>query len=292
MTKKGIWAVVILIVLIVVIVGFYFFGNQTTPQTVVPVDTTIVNKVTYYCQEGILGAAYGKNNVAVTFPDGTVQTLPQSISADGGRYELGSMVFWSKGDNAFVTVNDKNTYTNCVTGTITDAGNGLQTYTDPSKLFSFTYPSQFNLSGGEGSYTQNWQGNTTTLGMLLALVNIPNSLMPKTNFGDSRFTVGTSSDPDAVKNCLIAENGSVVKNKKVMIGGTAFAEIALGDAGAGNYYDTTSYRTVRDGQCYAIEYTIHSMNIGNYSPDQGIKAFDQAKIKSIFEGIVQSFKFN
>jgi len=291
MTKKGIWAVVVLIVIVVVIIGFCLYGKPAQ-EPVAPVDTTVVNNVTYYCQEGILKAAYGKNNVAVTFPDGTASTLPQSISADGGRYESGATVFWSKGDNAFVTVNDKNTYTNCVTGSITDAGDGLQTYTDPSKLFSFTYPSQFNLSGGDGSYTNNWQGNTQTLGMLLAFVNIPKSFMPNTNFGDSRFIVGTSSDPDAVKNCLKAENGSVVKNKKVMIGGTAFTEITLSDAGAGNYYNTTSYRTVRDNQCYAVEYTIHSMNIGNYSPDQGIKAFDQAKIKSILETIVQSFKFN
>lgn len=59
--------------------------------------------------------------------------------------------------------------------------------------------------------------------------------------------------------------------------------------GAGNYYETTSYRTVYNDECYAIEYTIHSTNIDNYSPDQGITKFDKEKITSILDAMVQSF---
>ncbi len=290
MTKKN--KILIILGLFVLALIALYYVEKVNPVPVVKAPVPEASKtVAYYCQEGILKVVFGDKSANVIFPDGQTLNLPQSISADGGRYESGTTVFWSKGDNAFVTENNKTTFTNCVTGFITDAGAGMQTYTDASKLFSFTYPSQFNLSGGDGSYTQDWQGNTTTLGMLLAFVNIPKSFLPNTNFGDSRFTVGTSTDPLAVKNCLIAENGSTVKNKEVMIGGIAFTEITLSDAGAGNFYDITSYRIIYNNQCYAVEYTIHSMNIGNYSPDQGIKAFDQAKIKSILEGIAQSFKF-
>jgi hypothetical protein len=62
-------------------------------------------------------------------------------------------------------------------------------------------------------------------------------------------------------------------------------------AGAGNYYETTSYRTLHAGECYAIEYTIHSSQIANYPPSYDLKPFDQAKINSLMEGVVGTFKF-
>ncbi len=287
MSKKNKLLIIIILFIIALGVLFYIMKNKNSVSTPAP---EVANTVTYYCQEGILKADYGKSNVVVTFPDGHSLTLPQSISADGGRYESGTTVFWSKGDNAFVTENDKNTYTNCVTGNQTTLGD-INTYVDPGKTFSFSYPKEFSFSGGDGSYNQDWRVNTTTLGLLFTVVRIPKSFMPSTNFSEAKFTVGTSADPDAVKNCLVADNGSVAKAGKVTIGNTSFTEITLSDAGAGNFYETTSYRAVKNNQCYAVEYTIHSTNIGNYSPDQGIKEFDKTKITSILEGIVQSFKF-
>ena len=291
MTKENKLLIVVGLFVVALIALFYIEKTTKTVSVVQTPAPITVNAVSYYCTEGTLKAVYGKNEVSVTFPDGHALSLPQSISADGGRYESGTIVFWNKGDNAFITEGDKTTFSNCVTGNQTSSGD-LNTYTDPSKLFSFTYPSQFNLSGGDGSYTMDWSAaGNGSLGMLFTKISIPKSFLPSTNFGEAKFTVGASADPSAVKNCLLIENGSKVKNPKVMIGNTAFSEITLSDAGAGNFYETTSYRTVRDGECYAVEYTIHSTNIGNYSPDQGIKEFDKTKITSVLENIVQSFKF-
>jgi membrane-bound inhibitor of C-type lysozyme len=291
-TKQNKLLIILGLFVLALIALFYVEKNlNTAPVVQAPAPVPVaVNAVTYYCQEGILKAVYGKSDVAVTFPDGHSLVLPQSVSADGGRYESGTTVFWSKGDNAFVTEKDKTTYTNCVTGNQITAG-GTNTFTDAGKTFSFSYPSEFNFSGGDGSYTQDWRVNTQNLGLLFTVVQIPKSFMPGTNFGDAKFTVGTSADPDAVKNCLVAQNGEKVESSNAMIGNTKFTEITLSDAGAGNFYETTSYRTLRNDQCYAVEYTIHSSNIGNYSPDQGIKEFDQAKITSILEGMAESFKF-
>ena len=59
----------------------------------------------------------------VTLSDGRSMTLPQTISADGGRYAKpdDSFVFWSKGDTAFITEQnqDKPTYANCKVSTET-----------------------------------------------------------------------------------------------------------------------------------------------------------------------------
>jgi hypothetical protein len=195
----------------------------------------------------------------------------------------------SKGDNAFLTQKNVTTYTNCVAGNQTVSGN-VNTYTDAEKTFSFSYPNQFILSGGEIGFSQDWNYNASSSGMLLAVVNIPRSFMPGTNFGEAKFSVGTSADPSAVKGCLTSDFGNFATTTKVTIGNRVFTKIVYTDVGAGNYYDVTSYRTVYNGQCYAVESLIHSSNILNYSPDQGIKQFDRLKISLVLEGMAQSFK--
>lgn len=45
-------------------------------------------------------------SVAVTFDTGETITLPQAMSADGGRYADKGVEFWIKGKNATLTRND------------------------------------------------------------------------------------------------------------------------------------------------------------------------------------------
>lgn len=55
--------------------------------------------------------------VSIVLSDGRTMTLPQTISGSGIRYanEDESLVFWSKGEGAFITEKDRETYSNCVT---------------------------------------------------------------------------------------------------------------------------------------------------------------------------------
>ena len=219
--------------------------------------------------------------------------MPQAISGSGIRYELGSTTFIGEGDKGFLTEGTTTTYTNCIAGNVQTNGS-VNTYTDMGKTFSFSYPNQFTLSGGDIGYSQDWsyENNNADLGMLFTKVIIPRSFLSgKTNFGEAKFTVGTSADPDAVKNCLINSYGEMGTTTEVTINNQKFTKINFTDAGAGNLYDTTSYRTILNGQCYAIEYIIHSSNIYNYSPDQGVKEFDKAKVTAQLESMVQSFSF-
>ena len=165
------------------------------------------------------------------------------------------------------------------------------TYVDSAKTFSFSYPSQFSISDKETENSQNWRVETPDLGLLLAVIQIPKSFLPNTNFGEAKFTVGVSSNSNAVKNCVFSDNRNMETVNKVTIGSREFTKVTFTDTGAGNYYDTTSYRTIYNNQCYAIEYTIHSSNIYNYPPEREIKEFDKIKINSVLENIVQSFKF-
>lgn len=248
------------------------------------------NMVTYFCDEGLLSATYATSSVDVKFPNGSVLAMPQTMSASGVRYEASSTVFWSKGSQAFVMIGNTTTYNNCVAGTAVAVGS-TTTYTDTARSFSVSYPSQFTLSGGEMGYTQSWLQNATTSGMLLAKISVPASLQPNTNFASSRLTIGANSDPSAVATCLTQINPTNASSSEVSINGVPFTKISYGDAGAGNFYEYTSYRTVHQSQCYAVEYVIHSLNIGNFPPERNIRSFDKAAVQRIFESIVQSFVF-
>ncbi|MDD4901623.1 MAG: MliC family protein [Patescibacteria group bacterium] len=254
------------------------------------VAATSSNIVKYFCQEGILRANYGTSSVGLILKNGSTMTLPQTRSGSGIRYEEGSTVLASKGDNAFLTQKDITTYTNCVAGNQTVSGD-TATYTDAEKTFSFSRPNQFVLSGGEIGFSQSWSYNSSGLGSLLAVVDIPRSFMPGTNFGEAKFTVGASGDPAEVKNCLKSNYGEMGSTTKATIGDRNFTKINFTDAGAGNYYDITSYRTLYNGQCYAVESLIHSTNIDNYPPEQGIKQFDRLKIGLVLQNMAQSFEF-
>lgn len=155
------------------------------------------------------------------------------------------------------------------------------------KEFSFVYPKDAQVGT---DLTYPWQFNTALPGQLLARIVVPRSVQPQTNLSDSLFMIGTSIDAQALKECLIATNGETPKGDTT-INGVVYKKFELGDAGAGNLYDTTSYRAIRSGQCYAVSYTIHSTNIGNYDPSQGITAFDRTSITKTLESMAQSFKF-
>jgi membrane-bound inhibitor of C-type lysozyme len=134
------WYSKLLAVILFVLVFYFGFSlgkeaGEIVPN--IPVQVSVIkpiNTVSYSCDAGktIVADFYqGENkpvsagqmpiptgSVALKLGDGRSITLPQTISADGGRYanKDESFVFWSKGNGAFITegtLNDK-TYNNCV----------------------------------------------------------------------------------------------------------------------------------------------------------------------------------
>jgi membrane-bound inhibitor of C-type lysozyme len=314
MKNTPLLAVGIIVILLIVAGAVYFVA---TPHATAPTSPTATstaasttgstpqnqNTALYTCDAGktitanFLNSTLPASSVMLVLSDGRSFSLPQVMSGSGIRYEEGAgtskdIQFSSEGDNAFLSENGTITYNNCVAGTTTTSGTA-KSFTDQGKTFTFTYPSAFAISGGGVGYSTDWMVNATTSGLLLVKATLPSSFEPKTNFADATFTVGTSPDPTAVAECLtVAESGGSAPQKStVTINGVPYAKFITNDAGAGNLYETTSYRTVRNNQCYAIEYTIHSSQLANYPPSAGISAFDQARVVSALESIVQSFKF-
>jgi membrane-bound inhibitor of C-type lysozyme len=281
-------ALIITIVLLILVSAIAIFWPHPAAAPV----RAPANSVSFYCASGkTIVATFATSTAALALSDGRALTLPQALSADGGRYEASTtsdIVFWNKGDDAFITENDTTTFDRCVAGSVA-AKDGTDTFTDQGATFSFAFPSAFTLSSGEMGYTQGWSYDATSTGLVLAVVSVPQSYEPGTNFGDAKLTLGVSSDPDAVAGCITAAQGEKAAGTAA-IGGTTFSKFTLQDAGAGNRYDIASYRTVRDGQCYALEHMIHFAVLENYPVGQ-VQAFDEAKVAAALEGVVQSFKF-
>ena len=276
---------VLAVLLVIGLVSIYMIYRN--PAITIP-PSTATSMVSYSCAQGTIAAAFATSSVALALSDGRDLALPQVQSGSGIRYEKKAtdgtdVTFVSKGSDAFLEENGSITYSDCLAGATTSTSGGT-TFTDSSSTFSFKYAPPLTVSGGGIGYTTDWMVNATTSGLVLATVSLPQSFEASTNFQGAKLIVGTSADPNAVATCLTS-------GTSITINGTVYKTSEMSDAGAGNFYDTTSYRTVRDSQCYVIQYTIHTTNIGNYSPDQGITAYDKTKITNELEGVVRSFKF-
>jgi membrane-bound inhibitor of C-type lysozyme len=77
-----------------------------------------ISTVSYLCKdEKTIEAAYYQDRVELTLDDGREITLPQTPSGSGIRYADANetIIFWSKGDEAFVTegAEEEMTYAGC-----------------------------------------------------------------------------------------------------------------------------------------------------------------------------------
>jgi len=288
------YTVIGIVVIVIILIAFGVYAYTHTQESP---DSTVTATASYLCRDGkTIDASFTNANVTLTLSDTRAFVLPQVVSGSGVRYEKDGVVFAGKGDNAFLEENGTQTYIDCV-ATGSPAGSatttGAKEFTDSAGTFSFMYPDTVTVSGGGVGYTQSWMNNATTSGLILAKGTLSKAFQPKTNFSEATFTVGTSPDPSAVAECLTynPSGGPATAPTKETINGTTYTVFHSSDAGAGNFYETTSYRTVRNNQCYAVEYTIHSTNIHNYSPDQGITEFDKTAVTNVLDGIVHSFRF-
>lgn len=107
------------IIAIVLFVGVFclgiFLGRQVGVNAALGPS---VNDVWFSCDDGkSIHAVFYKHTVHVALSSGPEVFLPQTISASGARYESDdeSLVFWNKGNTAFVTEGnpDVQTYSGC-----------------------------------------------------------------------------------------------------------------------------------------------------------------------------------
>jgi len=159
--------------------------------------------------------------------------------------------------------------------------------------FSIAYPIDFPVDDNHSvTPVDDWSLNAFgTQGVKVLELDIPKVFEPQTNFADAKLTIGRSADRIAVNECLSPSTEGQTSFSTTTINGIDFSKLVTSDAGAGNLYETTSYRTLHNGQCYAVEYTIHSSQIGNYPPEYGLQSLDETKLHDVLDRIVGTFKF-
>jgi len=159
------------------------------------------------------------------------------------------------------------------------------------------------VSSSKGGFTiafpKNLDGQETdpsatglTPGIRFSL-DVPDTFEPKTNFGSATLTVGASGGKADVAECMKQEesDSDPVSPKKIILNDAPFTVFSFTNMGAGSEGDTTSYRILRAGKCYAVEYTINSANLGNFDPADHIHGYDSGKITALLQSIVATFKF-
>lgn len=129
MKKSAVFIIVAVITIIVIsLIGWQYFK----PTKIVS-QPALVGQASYLCQNGktveakyYQGSAVSVKPSEMPVPNGQVElelsdgrqlTLPQTISASGIRYANAdeSLVFWSKGNTAFITESGgQQTYSDCV----------------------------------------------------------------------------------------------------------------------------------------------------------------------------------
>jgi hypothetical protein len=156
------------------------------------------------------------------------------------------------------------------------------TYNDSKYNFSFSYPNSF------------LQVNPTygNLSNQIIQVQLGNTDYPKTNFGDAGFNISqeaASNLAECLKFQYPAAPSSATPPQKE-INGTNYYVLTGGGAGAGNSYSSTIYRTFMNSNCFELNETIHTTDIGNYTPGT-VTQIDTAPIQVMLDGILNSFNF-
>lgn len=174
---------------------------------------------------------------------------------------------------------------NCEFAACPAGGKESQTlnYNNEDYNFSFSYPERdvFNPVMGYQYVTNN----------SLARVDLPQSDFAGTNLGEASFIVGANSDNKIIDVCLKSADEESATSSIEIINGTEMKVFNGVGVGAGNIYETKSYRAVKNGVCYEATLLLHSGNIWNYTPG-AVKEFDHEKFLNSLMEILNTLKIS
>ncbi len=279
-----------LLVLVVVVIGgvWLWWGHRVAlaPTS----ENNPVATVAFACDAGKnITAVFYKNRVELTLSDGRNLSLPQTLSADGGRYSDGnpqvagseSLVFWEKGNGAFVEegTDQKQTYTGCV-AVAPDPGTLPQIYSDGTAGYSFRYPAGYTLNT---PYTYQELGPGRDIKGVK--VTIPASMAAGTNLSSSDTGVSIEQLPNVQEcNAALFFGEKTMATSTVTDGGTTYSYAKGGGGAAGNLYEEDVYALPGTSPCTAVRYLIHSTQLANY-PAGTKTAFDRDALIAQFDAV-------
>ncbi len=282
----------------IVVVAIILFALVYSRPTQKVVKQEPLASVSYICNAGkTIAAVYYKGdskpapsadlpptpggNVVLTLSDGRTMTLPQTISADGGRYANAdeSFVFWSKGNGALVLENNQEkSYIGCILAAAQPEGSDLtQAYANSTYGFS--------LRTSEGyvrdeSYRYIQRPGRDISGIKFT---IPSSVATGTNLSSDSY-VSVEELPQATACSAQLFLDQAVRAETIVDRDITYSVASTTGAGAGNRYYETVYALPGTNPCIAVRYFIHYGVIENY-PAGLVREFDEPALIAQFDAI-------
>ncbi len=296
--------ILVIIIILVVVAGTYWLLRRLEPGAPqANGGQVLVSQVTYACDNNrTIAAAFYQGpielvpagqppvpngRVALSLSDGRQLDLPQTIAADGLRYANSgeSVIFWSRGNGAFLQENNAETYSGCLV--LAPISGGLTNYYASSSAgFSIRYPSGYTVNS---DYVYTELGPSKDIKGVKFV--IPASFATGTNL--SSFDTGVSVEeipaaPACAANIFIYPPNTA---RSLSDNGVTYSVATTSGAGAGNFYEEEVWALPDTDPCVAVRYFIHSTNIGNYPPGV-VTPFNRQALLDQFDLIRQSLVIN
>jgi len=303
MKKLYIGAVIILLLGVVVWVGIFY--QRKSPGDETAQANVLIGQVDYLCEAGkTINAKYYQGpeaegpqpgepptptgSVELILSDGRQLTLPQTISGSGIRYATTgeALIFWSKGNGAFIMENDVQIYSVCI-ATAPNFGDLPQVYASSSAGFSIRY-----LEGYTVDPFYQYQGLGPGKEISGVKFTIPTEMAAGTNLsgfdtGVSVEEISDTSDCNAGLFVYPANSGIF----EITDNGVQYSMATSSGAGAGNFYEETIWAIPGANPCVAVRYFIHSTNIDNY-PSGTVQEFNLRELINQFDAVRRTLILN
>lgn len=157
-----------------------------------------------------------------------------------------------------------------------------ETYTDVQSRFDFNFSPYMAQTPSRDPYNQ--------LTDVIVAYSTDRSAYQAVNYTQSAWFV-VSSQPISEAACYEPINGGQLAfAEEATIGATAFKVARATDAGAGNRYEQTLYRTYLNATCFEIATTLHYASDFTDIDEEAMNA-SQDEIRMMFEDMVQTFRF-
>jgi hypothetical protein len=308
------------VLVIVLIFGFLYFLFMTTPQeapgtnTVVVVDNSpkLINRITLVCNLGAtIEASFYERTATTTVPvgqppvptgsvklelsDGRTFDLPQTISADGGRYANAGeiFVFWSKGNGALVLENGaEKKYRGCVQVAEVDAQVKLPSvFADKEGTFSLRLPGIFSSTTSgfkiEEPFTRVLTPKKSIDGVRFT---IPASMATGTNLSrDSYLSIEHIASSTACSAKMFFDG--VSNASSFTDGGVTYSVATSSEAAAGNRYEEVVYGVQGTNPCVGVRYFVHYGVFENYASGT-VTAYNKNALIASFDQIRRTLMVN
>ncbi len=161
----------------------------------------------------------------------------------------------------------------------------------PLYSYSFSYPRDFGLATGDQASAGSFLMDAAQVSVRTPSDAFQN---PKSNFGDASFVVSVASGATAIADCYDMPQGArggTAATSTVTVNGQQFVASATTGVGAGQIYDSRIYRTVFNNFCFEAALTVHTGNIGMYTPGTVVQ-FDESKAFGVLGTILNSLKIS